>query len=206
MVLYLTCERGFEMNKKDLYNEFLINQEIIEEVHGKKLEETKVHLNGVMEYDLNTDVLDTVIDVLAKNGNFSDDDVTKNIYKNSYLLARRVAYQDFCHGSRGYNRDAIMKEIFEDAKSCIYNTRISARNFSDSIKYEFAGCSNCRKYQEELIDYFGLNDGELKSSVDIARKYGSVNPNVAFDWFCNLFLDKINKLNRSKKRQKQLLV
>ena len=107
------------------------------------------------------------------------------------------------------NHYLIMREVFDNPVGCIENTMDNIKNLSETIKYDYFGCSNCRKYQEMLVDYFGLKDGELKldRSSEIDSKYG-FNPNVVFSWFCDLFLERVRKSQRSKNigKEKQLRV
>ena len=188
------------MNKKSLYDEFLINQNLVELERGKKLEENFIK-DGRFVYSINPDILDSIIDVLAFNGSIKNDEVTKNIYKNSYLFARKVAYHDYFKGSRGLLHDQIMEEIFENAVDVINNLQSSSKNLTDAIRYEYSGCFNLKLYQNELIDNFGLKDGKIKRVSVGSKKHNSIDASNAFMWFCNLFIDSTYKktLKRASK-------
>ena len=187
------------MNKKDLYNDFLTYQELIEEQVGKKLEIATIS-HGIVGYQINPEVLNEVIDVLAQNGDISNDEKTKNIYKNSYLFARKVAYHDSFKGSRGLLYHQIMEELFGHAKQVIRGVSgFGMKNCDDDvIPFEYSECLSFHN-QEELIDCFGLEDGQWKSPVFVAKKYGSNYQDKNFASFCSNFIDKLYQKNLKTK-------
>ncbi len=176
----------------NLYNEFLIYQELIEKEERKKLEITTIS-NGVFGYQINPEVLNKIIDYLALNGNIKNDETTKNIYKNSYLFARKVAYQDLMIGSRGMLHDEIMEEIFNHT-SKIFSRTIPKENI---IPFKYSEIISSNK----LIDCYGLEDGNWKNPTEMTKKYGPANQDKLFITFCAKFIDK---LYRKKQKEKHI--
>ena len=180
------------MKEENLYYEFLKQKDVVEDSVGKKLE-VAIISNGVVGYQIDPSVLNTVIDVLALNGDIQNDEKIKNVYKNSYLFARKVAYYDFYMGSRGLLHDTIMSEIFSNAVKAIKGLRpmISYDKNGDVVPFEYSECLNMSN-QDKLIDCYGLEDGICKNPKEITGKDGT------FVSFCSRFIDRLYKKNRNK--------